>query len=131
RADPADVFVAADLDRTAGSDARRHAFDRHDAAPGHLLREARGLRAEQAFAYRRVDAVGADDDVGLDRVAIRESRRSDRARRGNSSAKRAGLHTAAKLVAQQSMQVGAVNGEIGRAEPRRAGRLQQLAEAQM
>ena len=42
RADPADVFVADDLDRTAGADARRHVFDRHDAAPGHLLREARG-----------------------------------------------------------------------------------------
>jgi hypothetical protein len=34
RADPADIFVAADPDRWPA----RHAFDRHDAAPRHLLR---------------------------------------------------------------------------------------------
>src|SRR5258707_11746307 len=60
RADPADIFVAADPDLS------RYAFDRHDTAPRHLLGEAHRLHAEQAFTHRRVDAVGADDHIGLD-----------------------------------------------------------------
>src|SRR4029078_3116452 len=58
--DPADIFVAADPDLS------RYVFDRHDAAPCHLLGKAHQLHAEKAFAHRRVDAVGADDHIGLD-----------------------------------------------------------------
>ena len=53
-----------------GVDVGRHRFDRRHAAPADAAGEARRIGAEQAFAHRRMNAVGADHDIGLDRAAV-------------------------------------------------------------
>ena len=58
-----------------GVDVGRHGLDRHHAAPADAAGEARLVGAEQAFAHRRMNAVGADHDIGLDGGAVGEARR--------------------------------------------------------
>src|SRR4029453_18896836 len=53
--------------------AGQRASVRH-AAPADTAGESRRVRAEQALSHNRMNAVGADDDVGLDLAAVGEAR---------------------------------------------------------
>ena len=68
--------------RTPRPDPGRHARDRDDAAPSHLLRETGGPRSEQTLAHDRIDAVGADDHVGFDLDSVGEAGESRAVARG-------------------------------------------------
>src|SRR5215813_9496034 len=52
-----------------GNVARHRASGRH-AAPADTTSESRRVRAEQALSHNRMNAVGADDDIGLDLAAV-------------------------------------------------------------
>ncbi len=52
----------------------RDGVDRDEAAPADLAGEARRVRAEEACSHGGVDAVGADNDVGLDIATVVEMR---------------------------------------------------------
>src|SRR5262252_6618672 len=56
-----------------GNVARHRASGRH-AAPADTASESRRVRAEQALAHNRMNAVGADDDIGLDLAAVGKTR---------------------------------------------------------
>src|SRR5262249_60345227 len=56
-----------------GNVARHRASGRHP-APTDTAGESRRVRAEQALAHNRVNAVGADDDIGLDLAAVGQAR---------------------------------------------------------
>ncbi len=100
-----------------GVDIARQRFDRRHAAPADAAGKARRVGAEQRFAHHGMDAVGADHDIGLDRAAVGKARHR---------AALAGLDAAAALaepdlgrcerLAQQVEQIGAVHGEVRRAE---------------
>ena len=51
-------------------DIARHGLGRCHAAPADAAGEVRRGGAEQAFPHHRMNTVGADDDVGLDRIAV-------------------------------------------------------------
>src|SRR5262245_5015237 len=57
-----------------GNVARHRASGRHP-APADTAGESRRVRAEQALSHNRMNAIGADDDVGLDRAAVRKAHR--------------------------------------------------------
>ena len=50
----------------------RHAIGRNQPAIGHVSRKSRRLRPHDGFAHRRVDAVGANDHVGIGGRAVVE-----------------------------------------------------------
>src|SRR5262244_863837 len=56
-----------------GNVARHRASGRH-AAPADTAGESRRVRAEQALSHNRMNAVGADDDVGLDLGTVGKAR---------------------------------------------------------
>jgi hypothetical protein len=56
-----------------GNVARHRASGRHT-APADTAGESRRVRAEQAPPHNRMNAVSADDDVGLDLAAIGKAR---------------------------------------------------------
>jgi len=55
-----------------GNVARHRASGRHP-APADTAGESRRVRAEQALSHNRMNAIGADDDVGLDLAAVRKA----------------------------------------------------------
>src|SRR5437660_708270 len=55
-----------------GNVARHRASARHP-APADTAGESRRVRAEQALSHNRMNAIGADDDVGLDLAAVRKA----------------------------------------------------------
>src|SRR2546430_15451134 len=55
-----------------GNVARHRASGRHP-APADTAGESRRVRAEQALSHNRMNAIGADDDVGLDLAAARKA----------------------------------------------------------
>src|SRR5215510_9714738 len=56
-----------------GNVARHRVGGRH-AAPADTAGESRRIRAEQTLSHNRVNAVGADDDIGLDLAAVAQPR---------------------------------------------------------
>ena len=95
----------------------RHRVRRRHAAPADAAGEARHIGAEQTVAHHRVNAVGADHDVGLDLAAV------GKARYGvlGAALDRHGAHAGADLgglerAGEDRQQVGAVHRQIGRAE---------------
>ena len=82
-------------------------------------------------AHRRADAVGADDDIGFGRRAVGKMRHRAAVHRIGADASCAERERrVADRAAQQVMQIGAVRGQVRRAEFLPRDRLQRLAEAQ-
>ena len=100
----------------------RDGVDRDDAAIADLSGEPGIVRAEERGAHPRMDAVGADDDVGLDLAAILETRHCHVTVRVD---RRAALAQGDAVGGQRSgdhvEQVGAVYRRA--AEPKRRGLL--------
>src|SRR5262245_25969106 len=57
----------------SGNVARHRASGGH-AAPADTAGEPRRVRAEHALSHNRMNAVGADDDIGLDLAAVGQPR---------------------------------------------------------
>src|SRR5215470_3604955 len=99
-----------------GNVARYSASGRH-AAPADTAGESRRVRAEQALPHNRMNAVSADDDVGLDLAAVGKAR--DRAAITFFHGDAAGSKTEIdrlERAAQHVEQVGAVHCQVRRAE---------------
>src|SRR5215472_18387639 len=96
--------------------ARHRASGRH-AAPADTTGESRRVRAEQALSHNRMNAIGADDDVGLDLAAVGKARHPAAIALFDGDA--AGSKTEIdrlERAAQHVEQVGAVHRQVRRAE---------------
>jgi hypothetical protein len=99
-----------------GNVARHRASGRH-AAPADTAGESWRVRAEQALPHNRMNAVGADDDVGLDLAAVGKARHSAAIALFDGDA--AGSKTEIdrfERTAQHVEQVGAVHRQVRCAE---------------
>src|SRR5262245_46758097 len=96
--------------------ARHRASGRH-AAPADTAGESRRVGAEQALSHNRMNAVGADDDVGLDLAAVGKAHHPAAITLFDGDA--AGSKTeidSLERAAQHVEQVGAVHRQVRRAE---------------
>ncbi len=116
-----DVPVRAQIHRAiVGNEAARHDVAWHQPAPAHAAGEARRLRPEQACADGGTNAVGADDNIGLDHAAVGKMRPGGGAAVAglDRGAARAEMEDAVgELPAQHLQEIGAVEGEMRRPEP--------------
>src|SRR6516165_2114684 len=99
-----------------GNVARHRASGRH-AAPADTARESGRVRAEQALSHNRMNAVSADDDVGLDLAAVGKAHHPAAITLFDGDA--AGSKTEIdrlERAAQDVEQVRAVHRQVGRAK---------------
>jgi hypothetical protein len=99
-----------------GNVARHRVGGRH-AAPADTAGESRRIRAEQTLSHNRMNAVGADDDVGLDFAAIGKARHPAAiARFGGDAAGSKTEIDRLERAAQHVEQVRAVHHQVRRAK---------------
>ena len=97
----------------------RDPLDRDQAAIGDAAGEARPLLAEQRMADHRMDAVGADQHVGLDRDAVLEARLDVVAAIGEADAAMREMHALLRQrLGQHGVEIAAVEHVGRRAEQR-------------
>src|SRR5580704_17231822 len=110
RAGP-DPGLAAELEPEIGD-----ALDRHQPAIGDAAGELRRLLAEQGSAYRRMDAVGADQNVGRDARLVLKPSLDVVAPLGEPSEAMSEMDPLGrKPRGNDRQQIGTVNGDVRRA----------------
>src|SRR5262244_3315962 len=99
-----------------GNVARHRVGGRHP-APADTAGESRRVTAEQAFSHNRMNAIGADDDVGLDLAAVRKAHHPAAIALfdGNAAGSKAEVNRL-KRAAQYVEQVRAVHRQVRRAK---------------
>src|SRR6266545_7871083 len=96
---------------------RGTALSGRHAAPADTAGESRRVRAEQALSHNRMNAVGADDDVGLDLAAVGKTRHGAAiALFGGDAAGSKTEIDRLERAAQHAEQVGAMHRQMRRAE---------------
>src|SRR5439155_12040473 len=99
-----------------GNVAGHRASGRH-AAPADAASKSRRVRAEEALSHHRMNPVGADDDVRLDLAAVGKARYGAAIARFDSDAASSKTKIdRLERAAQHVEQVGAVHGQVRRAE---------------
>ena len=95
----------------------RHRVGRRHAAPADAAGEARHVGAEQTVAHHRMDAVGADHDVGLDLAAVGKARHRVAGAALDRTVRRPErMSVDLSAPAQDGEQIGAMHREVGGAE---------------